>query len=159
KYMLDKLPILTPAQPTNAIAAVTGVTPNPFLQASFTGTANDFTNPRAFQAGLGADQEVGHGLIVSAQLNYVNTVHLERNRDYNLPLPTLRASDGRYIFNRANRPLAQYGQITLRESSARSMYRGATFSARYNASKRIQFSAQYTVAQSYSDDDNERTAT
>jgi len=159
RYTLDKLPILSPAQATNAIAAVTGVTPNPFLQASFTGTANDFTNPRAFQVGWGVDQEVGHGLVVSAQLNYVNTIHLERNRDYNLPLPTLRATDGRYIFTRANRPLPQYGQITLRESSARSMYRGATFSARYNASKRIQFGAQYTVAQSYSDDDNERTAT
>ena len=159
KYTLDKLPILTPTQATSAIAAVTGAAPNPFLQASFTGTANDFTNPRAYQAGFGVDQEVGHGLVVSAQFNYVNTIHLERNRDYNLPLPTLRPSDGRYIFARASRPLPQYGQITLRESSARSMYRGATFSARYNASKRIQFGAQYTVAQTYSDDDNERSAT
>ncbi len=159
KYTLDKLPILTPAQATSAIAAVTGAAPNPFLQASFTGTANDFTNPRAFQAGLGVDQEIGHGFVVSAQLNYVNTVHLERNRDYNLPLPTLRAADGRYVFARGNRPLPQYGQITLRESSARSLYRGATFSTRYNASKRLQLGVQYTVAQTYSDDDNERTAT
>ena len=159
QYTLDKLPILTPTEATNAIAALTAVAPNPFLQASFTGTANDYTNPRAFQAGLGVDEEVGHGWVVSAQLNYVNTVHLERNRDYNLPLPTLRPSDGRYIFNRANRPLPQYGQITLRESSARSLYRGATFSARYNASKRVQVGAQYTVAETYSDDDNERTAT
>ena len=156
---LDSLPILNPGQATQAIASVTGATPNPFLQASFTGTANDFVNPRAFQAGLGADQEIGRGWVVSAQLNYVNTVHLERNRDYNLPAPTLRASDGRYIYARANRPLPQYGQITLRESSARSMYRGATFSTRYNASKRIQVGAQYTVAQAYSDDDNERDAT
>jgi len=55
--------------------------------------------------------------------------------------------------------LPQFGQITIRESSARSMYRGASFGARYNASSRIQFGIQYTVAQSYSDDDNERTAT
>jgi hypothetical protein len=55
--------------------------------------------------------------------------------------------------------LPQYGQITLRESSARSMYRGASFSTRYNASRRIQFGVQYTVAQAYSDDDNERDAT
>src|SRR4029077_18067538 len=115
--------------------------------------------PRAFQAGLGVDQEIGRGFVVSAQLNYVNTVHLERNRDYNLPAPTLRAADGRYTFNRANRPLPQFGQITLRESSARSMYRGASFSTRYNASKRIQLGLQYTVAQAYSDDDNERDAT
>jgi hypothetical protein len=156
---LDSLPVLTPDQATKAIAQVSGAAPNPFLQASFTGTANDFVNPRAFQAGLGMDQELGHGFVVSAQLNYVNTVHLERNRDYNLPAPTLRATDGRYIFARANRPLPQYGQITLRESSARSMYRGASFSTRYNASKRIQLGLQYTVAQAYSDDDNERDAT
>ena len=158
-FKLDNLPILTPDQATKAIAQVTGAAPNPFLQASFTGTANDFVNPRAFQAGLGVDQEIGRGWVVSAQANYVDTVHLERNRDYNLPLPTLRAADGRYIFARGNRPLPQYGQITLRESSARSMYRGLTFSTRYNASSRLQFGAQYTVAQSYSDDDNERTAT
>jgi hypothetical protein len=158
-FTLGNLPVLTPDQATKAIAAVTGSAPNPFLQASFTGTANDFVNPRAFQAGLGGDQQIGHGWVVSVQLNYVNSVHLERNRDYNLPFPTLRASDGRYIYVRANRPLPQYGQITLRESSARSMYRGATFSTRYNASKRIQFGAQYTVAQAYDDDSNERDAT
>jgi len=96
---------------------------------------------------------------VSAQFNYINTVHLERNRDYNLPAPVLRASDGRYIYTRSNRPLPQYGQITLRESSARSMYRGGSFSTRYNASKRLQFGAQYTLAQAYDDDSNERDAT
>src|SRR5262249_21474860 len=155
---LDNLPILTSTQLTNAIAQLTGAAPNPFLQASFTGTANNYENPRAFQAGLGVDQEIAHNWIVGGQFNYVNTVHLERNRDYNLPLPTLRASDGRFIFNRNNRPLPQYGQITLRESSAHSMYRGASFNTRYTASRRVQFGIQYTVAQAYSDDDNERSA-
>ncbi|HLH00930.1 MAG TPA: carboxypeptidase regulatory-like domain-containing protein [Bryobacteraceae bacterium] len=159
KYSLGNLPILTPTQATNAIAAVTGATPNPYLQASFTATANDFANPRAVQAGFGVDQQITSGWVVSGQFNYINTVHLERNRDYNLPLPTLRASDGRYIYNRAARPLPQYGQITLRESSARSMYRGGTFSTRYSASKRLQFGAQYTLAQAFDDDSNERDAT
>jgi hypothetical protein len=156
---LGNLPVLTPAQATNAIAAITGAAPNPFLQASFTGTANDFRNPRALQAGFGMDQDLGHGWVFSGQFNYINAVHLERNRDYNLPLPTLRASDGRFIFARANRPLPQYGQITLRESSARSMYRGGSFSIRNNAGRRFQFGAQYTLAQAYDDDSNERDAT
>ena len=156
---LDNLPIPTVSQFTNALAALTGVAPNPFLSASFTGTANDYQNPRAFQAGLGMDQEVGHGWVFGAQLNYINTVHLERNRDYNLPVGTLRASDGRVVYARGtNRPLPQYGQITLRESSARSMYRGASFSAKNNTLKRVQLGIQYTVAQNYSDDDNERAA-
>ena len=39
------------------------------------------------------------------------------------------------------------------------MYRGASFTTRYNASKRLQLSLQYTVAQAYDDDSNERDAT
>ena len=155
---LGNLPILTPSQLTNSLAALTGSAPNPFLQASFTGTGNDFQNPRAFQAGLGGDQDLGHNWVASVQLNYVNTVHLERNRDYNLPAPTVRAADGRYVFARGNRPLAQYSTLTIRESSARSMYRGASFSVRNNSLKRVQFAAQYTVSDAYSDDDNERSA-
>ncbi len=155
---LDSLPILTPTAFTTALAKLTGVTPNPFLAASFTGTGNDYQNPRAFQGGLGADQEIANGWVAGIQFNYINTVHLERNRDYNLPFPTVRAADGRPIFARGNRPLPQYGQITIRESSARSMYRGMSLNTRYTASKRLQFGAQYTVAQSYSDDDNERSA-
>jgi hypothetical protein len=155
---LGNLPILTPTQLTNSLAALTGSAPNPFLQASFTGTANDYQNPRAFQAGFGGDQNFGHGWVASAQLNYVNTVHLERNRDYNLPQPTLRAADGRWVFNRNNRPLPQYGQLTIRESSARSMYRGLTLSVRNTSLKHVQFGAEYTAAQAYSDDDNERSA-
>jgi hypothetical protein len=158
-YSLGNLPVLTPTQFTNALAALTGSAPNPYLQASYTGTANDFANPRAFQAGLGGDQDLGHGFVASVQLNYINTVHLERNRDYNLPAPTLRASDGRWVFARANRPLPQYSTLTMRESSARSMYRGATFGLRNNSFHRVQLGVQYTVAQAYSDDDNERSAT
>lgn len=157
-YTLDKLPILTPTQAVNGLAAASGATPNPFLGASFTGTANDFSNPRSFQGGLGADQQITSHWMAGIQLNYINTIHLERNRDYNLPFPTLRAADGRFIFNRANRPLPQYGQITIRESSARSMYRGMSFNTRYTAG-RVQVGAQYTVSQTYSNDDNERDAT
>jgi hypothetical protein len=155
---LDNLPVLTPAQFTTAFAAVTGSQPNPFGGASFTGTANDFVNPRAVQGGVGMDQQIGHGWVVTGQFNYVNSVHLERNRDYNLPAPTLRAADGRWIFNRANRPLPQYGTLTLREGSSRSMYRGGSFTTRYNGSK-FQFGAQYTIAQAFDDDSNERDAT
>ena len=54
---LDNLPIPTVDQFTNALAAATKATPNPFLQASFTGTANDYQNPRAFQAGLGLNHD------------------------------------------------------------------------------------------------------
>jgi hypothetical protein len=85
-------------------------------------------------------------------------VHLERNRDYNLPAPTLRTTDGRFVFDRTKRPLPQYGQITIRESSARSMYRAMVLGTQYRASRRVQFGAFYTLSDNYSDDDNERSA-
>lgn len=156
-YTLDKLPTPDVNKLIAAYGTLTGSTPNPFLGANFTGTANDFQNPRAFQMGLGFEHQVLSNWTVGVQTNYVNTVHLQRNRDYNLPLPTLRAADGREIYARANRPLPQYGQLTIRESSARSMYRGATFSTRHTG-RRITFGGQYTVAASFSDDDNERSA-
>ncbi len=39
------------------------------------------------------------------------------------------------------------------------MYRGGSFSGRYTASSRLQVGAQYTLAQAYDDDSNERDAT
>jgi outer membrane receptor for ferrienterochelin and colicin len=55
------------------------------------------------------------------------------------------------------RPLPSVGSIQLRDSSARSFYRSATFRLRYN-SKRAQLNAFYTLSVSDSDDDNERDA-
>ena len=157
-FPLDKLPVLTIDQATQAAAASSGTTPNPFSGASFAGTANDFLNPRSIQAGFGTEHSITNDWVAGVQFNYVNTVHLERNRDYNLPAPTIRAIDGRAIFNRANRPLPQYGNITIKESSARSMYRGVTFNTRYRG-KRFQAGGAYTLSETFSDDDNERTAT
>lgn len=156
-YTLDKLPIIPMATVQAAAAVLAGTTPDPFRLASFTGTANDYANPRAFQIGVGADREITKNWVLSAQFNYINTVHLERNRDYNIFRPTVRAVDGRPIFTRSNRPLTNYGTITLRESSARSMYRGMVLSTRYRAG-RFQFGGNYTVAGAYSDDDNERSS-
>lgn len=156
-FTLDKLPTPDVSKLIAAYGTLTGTTPDPFLGANFTGTANDFQNPRAFQAGLGVEHQIANNWTVGVQGNYINTVHLERNRDYNLPAPTLRAADGRYVFTRNNRPLPQYGQLTLRESSARSMYRGVTFSTSHN-SKRLTWGLQYTLSDTHSDDDNERDA-
>ena len=53
------------------------------------------------------------------------------------------------------RPISSLGSIQLRESSARSLYRGLTFRVRVN--KRWgQISAFYTLSKNSSDDDNER---
>ena len=55
------------------------------------------------------------------------------------------------------RPVANLGAVTLRESSARSLFRGLTFRTRLNRSWG-QINAYYVLSQSLSDDDNERSS-
>ncbi len=63
------------------------------------------------------------------------------------------------FINARNRPIASLGSITVRESSARSLYRGFTASGKYRLTGRVQWDFFYTWSQTFSDDDNERTAT
>jgi hypothetical protein len=161
---LGQLPVIPVETVQRASAlALGGVGANPFAGANLIAMAPDFTNPRSFQAGLGVETEVIYNFLLGVQLNYVNSIHLLRNRDYNLPAPGIRPTDQsqRPNFNLRSggrRPITSLGSITARESSARSMYRGATFSAQYR-SKRYQFGAHYTLSENFSDDDSERDAT
>ena len=143
--------------------ALGGTARDPYIGINVTAMAPDYRNPRSFQAGLGADSELFRNFVAGVQFHYVNSVHLLRNRDYNLPAPVIRATDRsqRPFFglrSGAARPAPTLGDILIRESSARSLYRGVTFQAQYRA-RRFQFGATYTVAQTYAEDDGERDAT
>ncbi|MBM3812421.1 MAG: TonB-dependent receptor [Acidimicrobiia bacterium] len=143
--------------------ALGGTARDPFAGAALIMMPTDYANPRAFQAGLGFESEVARNLVAGAQFNLVNTVHLMRNRDYNLPAPFIRANDASQrptygLRTGTLRPIPTLSGITVRETSARSMFRSVTFSAQYRA-KKLQFGGFYTWAQNYSDDDSERDAT
>ncbi len=155
---IDQLPVLSIEQLQSAATfAAGGTARDPFANANVLAMAADFENPRAFQMGLGAESELFKGFTTGAQLHYVNTAHLMRNRNYNLPIPIVRATDlsQRPFFG--VRPIAGINQFTVRESSSRGMYRAATFSAQYRRNK-FQFQSFYTLAENFSDDDNERDA-
>ena len=141
-----------------AAIALGGTATDPFVGAAFTGMAPDFVNPRAVQAGASFESEIFKNFVIGAQFNYVNTVHLARNRDWNLFAPALRAGDQslrpRFVTG-AGRPVPTVGTLTMRESSARGMYHANTFQAQYRRSK-FQFQGFYTVAYNFSDDDSER---
>lgn len=162
QYSLDKLPVLDLATVQRA-AAGGGAAPDPLAGANLLAMASDFKNPRAFQTGLGADTELFRNFLAGIQFHYVNTVHLQWNRDYNLPPPVIRPADRaqRPFFGLRSgtpRPIPTLGSLWVRESSSRSMYRGMTLSTQYR-SQRLQFGAFYTASQNYSYDDNERDAT
>ncbi|MDW8355853.1 MAG: carboxypeptidase regulatory-like domain-containing protein [Bryobacterales bacterium] len=159
-FPLDKLPLLDVETVRRAAG---GGAVDPFAGANLLSWAADYNNPRSYQAGLGYEMELARNLVAGVQLNYVNTVHIQRNRDFNLPAPTLRPGDlsQRPFFglrSGTRRPVPSLGAIWVRETSARSMYRGMTFSSQYR-SGRLQFGAFYTVSQTFSDDDQERDAT
>lgn len=160
---IGQLPVISVDVVQRASAlALGGTARDPFIGASLTLMAPDFRNPRSFQSGLGFETELTSRWIAGAQLNYVNTVWLHRNRDYNMPIPVVRPNDPTrrpfYGLNAGvSRPIPQQAVITVRESSARSMYRGATFQTQYRGQK-FQWGAFYTVAENFSDDDSERDA-
>lgn len=156
---LDKLPILT----AEDVRRIAGPERNPFFRAAVTTTSgNNYRNPRAFQVTAGFEQEIAHGLVADYQFNHVNTVHLERNIDYNVPLPFLRPSDAsqRPFFGLRSgtpRPNPNLGSVTVRDSGARSDFYGHTLRLQYRR-ERLQLATSYTLSYNKSDDDNERSS-
>lgn len=163
KYPLGQLPVIPVDKVQQASALALGGRPrDPYAGIGVIPMADDFRNPRAFQAGIGIDTEVTKSLLAGIQVNYVNTVHLLRNRDYNLPNPIIRPNDKslRPFFGLRSgvpRPIPNLAAVTVRDSSARSMYRGYTLSTQYKGRK-LQFGVYYTWSESFSDDDSERDA-
>jgi len=161
-FSLDKLPILTSDQ-ISQIAARLGLSPDPIAGAQLISVAPDFKNPKSYQAGIGIEREVSRGLTLGADFTYIKAVHLERNREVNIPLPTITAANqGRPVYGVSTgavaRPLpGQTGSLQLRESSAKSLYKALTISMKMQR-KWGQINAFYTRSKLLSDDDNERSA-
>ncbi|MEP6741563.1 MAG: carboxypeptidase regulatory-like domain-containing protein, partial [bacterium] len=89
-FPLNALPILSVAQLNQIIANISaagGTAPNPLSGLQLTTVGRGLQNPRSFQFGGGVEREIARGLTVGANFDYVNTVHLNFNRDYDLPRP------------------------------------------------------------------------
>ena len=186
KFTLDKLPTLTSAQLT-AIGAALGGTPDPFKGATPIVMANNYESPRSWQWSGGIEQEISRGWSVGADYIYVNTIHLERNRNVNLFPPVTCTALGpvagtdpnakatctgvdlslRPCFGVASgpnircsqlRPITSLSDVTIRTTDARARYSGMTIRTNYRRN-RLQFQAYYTLSYNYSTDDNERLAT
>ncbi len=200
---LNNLPILTLDQ-ISAINNGLGLSPNPFVNATVTGHAEDFKNPRSFQFGFAVEREVARNFVLGIDYSHVKTDRIQRNRDLNYPAPFTGAQ---YVaFLQANNTTANFntlvsngtidqilqsgrtyiatstpggltfgsavstrprptqaqqgfalGPVQIRESTAKSLYRGLTFRSRWSH-KRAQVNAYYTFSRNLGDDDNERDA-
>src|SRR5262249_49170469 len=122
----------------------------------------DFKNPKSYQAGIGVERQITKDLTIGADFAYIHTLQLQRNRELNLPLPTVSATDPakRPLFaivggGARPRPIPTLSSIQVRESTAKSLYRALTLRAKFQR-KWGQFNAFYTLSKNLSDDDNER---
>lgn len=93
---LDNLPSISPTQ-ISSIASGLGLNPNPFVGATVTGHAEDFKNPESFQYGFAVEHEIARNLVVGLDFAHVKTIHLQRNRDLNLPNPLSGADYVSYL--------------------------------------------------------------
>lgn len=155
KTPLDNLPVITPEQ-ISQIASALGLNPNPYNGAQPLAVDPDFRNPRATQAGAGVERELLPGFNAGAELTYVKTDFLQRNRELNLAIPAPRPTDvaQRPMFPSA-RPLAALGSVQVRESTARSEYTALALTSRVRKTWGL-LSVNYVLSKSMSDDDNER---
>ncbi len=85
---LTTLPALTGTQ-LNAITAGLGLPFNPFTGLGTISIANNYESPRSWQWNMALEHEILRGLTIGGDFVYINTVHLQRNRDWNLPTPTI----------------------------------------------------------------------
>jgi hypothetical protein len=173
-FQLGALPTVTPAQLTQIANVLNQFLPagaTPFSLSAAAAPlfiAGDFRNPRSVQANFGYEYQVARGLTLGVDFSLINTVYLQRNRQLNLPAPRINPDNIpgdislRPIFNPtvapfATRPNLGVGQLTVRESTARSLYRTMVLRAKFER-RWGQFSAFYTLSDNVSDDDNEREA-
>jgi hypothetical protein len=157
---LGALPVLSATDVWQRVARQ----PNPFIGARVSATSGErFRNPRAAQSSFTIAQHLASGFVVDYTLNHVNTVHLQRNIDFNVPVPTIRPGDlsERPFFGLRSgtpRPNRNLAWVMVRDSSARSNYLGHTFRSQYRSGP-LQFALHYTLSYTKSDDDTERVLT
>lgn len=109
-----------------------------------------FNNPRVVQMNISFERELAPQTSVSVSFDYAHATRVTRFIDRN----DARLYGGVQPFARPDG--SGVGEVATTDSSARSLYRGATFSFNKRFSSKFQFQANYVLAYDYSDDDNER---
>ncbi|MFS8085014.1 MAG: hypothetical protein ACMG6H_05240, partial [Acidobacteriota bacterium] len=171
-FPLGSLPILSVAQVNQILANISaagGGTVN-LLNGLQVIAADRLKNPRSFQFGFAVEREIARGLTVGASYDYVKTSNLNFNRDYDLPVPTVRAGDASLrpffgivsstVIGAKSRPLTAFGNtgfVQVRDNGAKSAYQAFVIRAQLRR-KFGQFDAFYTLSKNLDNDSTERNA-
>ncbi len=177
---LNNLPVPTIAQIRQIAGVITqaqGLPFNPYNGAQPIFTANNFSNPRSYQAGFGVEHQIAQGWTMSIEGTWIKTVHLQRDTDLNMPLSPCTDAVGRPLYRLTGsaptgnncpanlqsssqllaRPIPSLQMIVIRDPSAKSLFRAATFRNTINR-KWGQINAYYTLSENLDDDYQERSA-
>lgn len=122
--------------------------------------APDFRNPRSYQYGISIERQFPLNMVGNISFVRSKTVHLERIRDVNLPMPELTLDNStpsvfRPRFNLRARPNPSFGILRQQESSARSDYSAFIVGLERRFAK-LQFRTSYALSYNRDDDSNER---
>jgi hypothetical protein len=93
-YNFTNIPKLTQAQIQN-IANALGLPFDPNAGVAPITWADNYESPRSFQWNIAMEHELGRGWSIGGDFVYINTVHLERNRDLNSPTPIIYTGGSR----------------------------------------------------------------
>jgi Carboxypeptidase regulatory-like domain len=171
---LNALPILTQDQLNQILANISaagGSTVNVLNGLQVVAGGQNFKNPRSVQFGAGFEREIARGLVIGANYDFVKTTRLNFNRDYDLPIPIIRAGDmslrpffgivSSTVIGAQNRPISTFGNtgyVQVRDPGARSEYQSLVFRGQFRR-KFGQFDAFYTLSRNLDNDSTERNAT
>lgn len=111
----------------------------------FTISPDEFLNSYVQQWNVGVERQVGFDIALKASYVGSKGTHLERRYDGNYGLPSTTA------ITNARRLFPNFAAIQRQESSARSSYHSAQFSAEKRFSRGLLFLAGYTYAKSIDD--------
>ncbi|MEW6736098.1 MAG: carboxypeptidase regulatory-like domain-containing protein [Acidobacteriota bacterium] len=110
----------------------------------------NFDNPRTVQFNISVERELLRDLAFSVTFNYAHSTRLARFIDRN----DARLYGGVQPFAKPDG--SGVGEVATTDSSAKSLFRGITFSVNKKYSDNFQFQLNYLLSWDYSDDDNER---
>jgi hypothetical protein len=127
----------------------------PFLPSVFV-FDKDFQNPRTYSASLAVEREIAPNLALLVQYNHSKSVHVTRFLNGNDPLLGDGVAPGPWGAGLEPGGFNGIADLTVVDSSAKSLYRGLTLGLNKKWSRNWQAQANYTYSKDLSDDDNER---
>ena len=149
QYPLAELPVFSQDEVTRILGG------DKFLGAAPTVVSGDFRNPRSLKYTLAAEFGLTGNTVAGVQWMRSTTRFLHGQRDYNLPVASVRPGDPARIpyYGNTPRPAPELGALFVTESLGRSHYDGVTFNWKYRG-QRLQVVSHYTYARAFSSDAN-----